>query len=190
MASLREVAAEACTDKVRADYSGAAADGAFFRKVMGLFATGITVITTEADGRTHGMTANAFMAGSLDPPLCVISVGNRTRLHAELLRSGSYGVSFLGQHQSDVSDHFAARGDADLVPEFRYLQGVPVLARALAVIASRVVGTAACGDHTLFVGRIAGMDAAPTSPLVYFRSRYARLDSDGASRHVEPPTFW
>lgn len=165
-------------------------DGDLFRKVMGLFATGITVITTEVEGRTHGMTANAFMAGSLDPPLCVISVGNTTRLHAELLRSGSYGVSFLGQHQSEVSNHFAGRGGAGVVPAFRRLEGVPVLARALAVIAADVVGTAGCGDHTLFMGRIVGMDAAPTAPLVYFRSRYARLDSDGSTLQVEPPTFW
>lgn len=191
MASPQEVGAGArLADRGGAGTSGAAVDGELFRKVMGLFATGITIITTDVEGRAHGMTANAFMAGSLSPPLCVISVGKETRLHAHLVRSGTYGVSFLNQNQSNVSNHFAGRSNVESVPDFRYLDGVPVLARALAVIAAEVVGRADCGDHTLFVGRILGMEAAPSSPLVYFRSRYARLDVTESSEQIEPPTFW
>ena len=66
---------------------------------------------------------------------------------------------------------------------------MPVLARAPAVIAADVVGTADRGDRTPFIGRIESMDAAPTAPLVYFRSRHARLDSDGSTVQVEPSMF-
>ena len=52
-------------------------DTAQFRRVMGRFATGVTVITAEAEGGVRGMTANAFMSGSLTPPLCIISVAKK-----------------------------------------------------------------------------------------------------------------
>ena len=60
----------------------AGVDGKLFRRVMGRFATGVTVITAEAEGGVRGMTANAFMSGSLDPPLCLVAVAKKARLHA------------------------------------------------------------------------------------------------------------
>ena len=68
-------------------------DLALFRRVMGRFATGVTVITAEAEGGVRGMTANAFMSGSLTPPLCVISVAKQARLHGALTAAGHFGVS-------------------------------------------------------------------------------------------------
>lgn len=167
-----------------------AVDERLFRQVMGLFATGITVITAEIDGQTHGMTANAFMAGSLNPPLCVISVGNRTRLHEALQRSARYGVSFLHEEQQHLSNHFAGRGMTDMKPEFRYLSGVPVLRHALAVISTKVTEMVVCGDHSLFIGRISNMEASPTDPLLYYRGRYARLEPTAIRETIDPPMFW
>lgn len=167
-----------------------AVDERLFRQVMGLFATGITVITTESGGRVHGMTANAFMAGSLDPPLCVISVGRSTRVHEALLRSARYGVSFLDEEQQHLSNHFAGRGMTDMNPEFRYLSGVPVLRQVLAVITTDVTETVACGDHSLFIGRISKMEASPTAPLLYYRGQYARLEATARREAIDPPMFW
>ena len=59
-------------------------DPALFRRVMGSFATGVTVILAEVKGETRGMTANAFMSGSLEPPLCIVSVAKRAHMHAHL----------------------------------------------------------------------------------------------------------
>ncbi|MDX1440777.1 MAG: flavin reductase family protein [Rubricoccaceae bacterium] len=163
---------------------------ALFRQVMGCFATGITVITTEIDGEVHGMTANAFMAGSLRPPLCVISVRNESRLCGMLHRSNVYGVSLLTEQQRHLSTHFAGQRLAAVAPEFRRCAGVPVLDRALAVIAADVVDTAACGDHTLFIGHIARMEAGEGKPLLFSRGRYARIDEDSPIERIVPPTFW
>ena len=76
-------------------------DSRTFRFACGCFATGITVITTEIDGEIHGMTANAFMSVSLDPPLVVVSVDHKARLHDLIPQSGKYAVSILSKEQAD-----------------------------------------------------------------------------------------
>src|SRR5436189_2763541 len=82
-----------------------------FRRILGRFATGVTIITTEAGGgeQVHGMTANAFMSVSLRPPLVVVSVDKRARMHALLHVGKTYGVSVLGRDQRELSDRFAGR---------------------------------------------------------------------------------
>jgi len=63
-------------------------DPAEYRRALGRFASGITVVTTSHDGHAHGMTANGFMSVSLDPPLVVVSLANTGRLHSLLPASG------------------------------------------------------------------------------------------------------
>jgi len=82
---------------------GDAIDPTLFRRAMSSFATGITVITTEVRGEIRGMTANAFMSGSLEPPLCIVSVGKRARMHGMLIAAGNFGVSILAQGQEKLS---------------------------------------------------------------------------------------
>ena len=82
-------------------------DPAEYRRALGRFASGITVVTTSHDGHAHGMTANGFMSVSLDPPLVVVSLANTCRLHSLLPASGRYGVSVLSESQEPLSRHFA-----------------------------------------------------------------------------------
>jgi flavin reductase (DIM6/NTAB) family NADH-FMN oxidoreductase RutF len=161
-----------------------------FRQVMGRFATGVSVITTTVDDQVYGMTANAFMAGSLDPMLCVISINRSAQMHERLVRSGQFGVSFLSEWQQHLSAHFGGRQLEKLRPEFTFLGTTPVLTRAIASLAASVVSTAACGDHTLFIGRLTHMETAPGRPLLYYGGRYARVDSSNGSESVDPPEFW
>src|SRR5688500_8077848 len=81
-----------------------------FRQVMGRFATGVTVVTTRLNGETFGMTANAFMAGSLEPMLCVVSINHAAQMHGRLRAAGHYGVSFLTDGQQHLAAHFAGKG--------------------------------------------------------------------------------
>ena len=75
-----------------------------------MFATGVTVITTARQGdQVHGMTANAFMSVSLRPPLVVISVDRRAKMHALLHEGRRYGISVLADEQRALSDRFAGR---------------------------------------------------------------------------------
>lgn len=147
-------------------------DSVHFRRVMGSFATGVTVITAEANGEIRGMTANAFVSGSLEPPLCVVSVAKRTRMHAILLDSGRFGVNILAADQEALASHFAGKPVAGLGDPFTHVDGVPVLADALARILAESTASHDCGDHTLFVGLIQAMSADDRPPLLYHAGRF------------------
>jgi flavin reductase len=152
-----------------------AVDQTLFRRVMGRFATGVTVITADADGEVRGMTANAFMSGSLTPPLCVIAVGKTARMHEALAPATHFGVSMLAQGQEAISLHFAGRGVEAPGISFERMQGVPVLAGVSAAIATRIAARHDCGDHTLYIGHIIEMRDEGRAPLVYQGGRYASL---------------
>jgi flavin reductase (DIM6/NTAB) family NADH-FMN oxidoreductase RutF len=162
-----------------------------FRDVMARFATGVTVVTTRIDDETFGMTANAFMAGSLEPPLCVVSIRRAALMHERLLRARHYGVSFLGEHQRHFAAHFAGRRLDRLAPEFDLVGSTPVLRRALATVTATVVDTAECGDHTLFIGSIDSLMRGPDEPpLLFYAGRYGQLARSSTLESVSPPGFW
>ena len=162
-----------------------------FRTVMGRFGTGVTVVTTRVGDDTFGMTANAFMAGSLEPMLCVISINRRAQMHARLLQAGHYGVSFLSQEQQHLAAHFAGKRIEGLVPEFELVDRTPTLKRAVATVTADVISTAECGDHTLFMGQITGLTLGNArQPLLFYGGRYVRLGSPAPMDEAEPPEFW
>ena len=162
-----------------------------FRHVMGRFATGVTVVTTRVGEETFGMTANAFMAGSLEPMLCIVSINRKAQMHERLRQAGHYGVSFLTQEQQHFAAHFAGKRLHGLTPDFEVRGRTPVLKRSLAAVTAEVAETVECGDHTLFLGRIDDLivrDAA--RPLLFFGGRYARLDVGAPIDDAELPEFW
>ena len=141
---------------------------------MSRFATGVTVITTNIGNDVYGMTANAFMAGSLEPMLCVVSINAYARMHARLLETRRYGVSFLSQWQQHLSTQFAGRGRDAAHAAFVYRAGTPLLDRAVAGLTAEVIATPECGDHTLFIGRITHLEIADRRPLLYSRAAMRR----------------
>jgi flavin reductase (DIM6/NTAB) family NADH-FMN oxidoreductase RutF len=162
-----------------------------FRQVMGRFATGVTVVTTRIGEETFGMTANAFMAVSLEPMLCMVSINRTAQMHGRLLDARHYGVSFLTQEQQHFAAHFAGKRFHGLAPDFELVGRTPILKRSLAAVTADLAETLECGDHTLFVGRVNETimhDAA--RPLLFFGGRYARLDVRAPIDDVEPPEFW
>jgi flavin reductase (DIM6/NTAB) family NADH-FMN oxidoreductase RutF len=161
-----------------------------FRRVMASFATGVTVITARDGDEARGMTANAFMSGSLEPPLCVVSVARRAHMHRLLVETASFGVSVLAESQSDLSDHFAGRLNPNLAVSFDHSGPVPLLAHASARIAAEIVARHDCGDHTLFIGHILFMEATDKPPLIYHAGRYRALDRERVEHEVAVPEFW
>jgi len=165
------------------------ADGAvteeLFRRVMASFATGVTVITTQVRGEVRGMTANAFMWGSLDPPLCVISVGTKARMHGFLMEAGHFGVNILARGQEDLIGHFAGRPVEGIDPKYEYAGSTPLFAHANATIAAEVIARHACGDHSLFVGHIFALrHTEGLAPIVLHIGRLASL------MHTHEQTIW
>jgi flavin reductase len=162
-----------------------------FRRVIGQFATGVTVVTTVHDGEMHGMTANAFMSGSLEPPLCVVSIARRAQMHGHLLRAGRFAVNVLAHDQADVAFHFAGSPDSRALIEMEWVNGLPLLRDACAHLAAETVTTHDCGDHTLFVGHLFHMDASNArAPLLYHESRFGTLIHRKDDQGVPGPEFW
>jgi len=146
-----------------------------FRNALGRFASGITVVTTVVDGETHGMTANAFVSVSLEPPLVLVAVANKTRMHGYLQQSGRYGISVLTAGQEEYSQHFAGFGNPELQTEFVEVDGMPLLAESLAHLIVKVTDTHVAGDHTLYIGEVEYVKWWDGEPLLYFQGQYARL---------------
>lgn len=156
-----------------------------FRKVMGSFATGVTVVTTVAGGQVRGMTVSAFMSGSLTPPLCVISIRNHARMHPLLIEAGHFGVSVLAKNQEGISTHFAGAPVANLALEYVWAGRTPLVANSASVIAADMAAQHDCGDHTLFVGHIRYLAAHDRPPLLVHQGRYASV-----SHAAEPAPEW
>lgn len=167
-----------------------AIDDLNFRRVMGRFPSGVTIITAAEKGQMRGMTANAFMSGSMAPPLCIVSIAKRAALHEVLMRGKHFGVNILAQGQENLSQHFAGKTIAGLIVPFTTIAGVPLLTDASAYIAARITARHDCGDHTLFVGHILAMDADERQPLVYHAGRYAQIEHRPVTQQIIAPSFW
>jgi flavin reductase (DIM6/NTAB) family NADH-FMN oxidoreductase RutF len=148
-------------------------DDRLFRDAMGKFATGVTVLLTENEGETHGMTANGFMSVSLDPKLVLISIGHKAKFLEKVSQSKKYTVNILAEDQEHYSRHFAGKpGEA---VELETLAELPVLKGAIAQIACEVVSEHVEGDHTLFIGRVVDLRLEDKNPLLFFSGKYRQL---------------
>jgi flavin reductase (DIM6/NTAB) family NADH-FMN oxidoreductase RutF len=147
-----------------------------FRRTLGMFATGVTIVTTQAGDQVHGMTANAFMSVSLRPPLVLISVDKRARMNA-LLRDGvRFGVSVLSSDQRDLSDRFAGRAiDGPTEAGFLVVHETPLVEGALAHLVARTERSYWGGDHSLFLGRVEYARYGTGTPLLFHGGRYEQL---------------
>lgn len=150
------------------------------RKLRGLFASGVTVVTTVHEGKLRGITVSAFSAVSLHPPLILICLANESESKEWIAESGVFAVNLLSDEQEFLSERFAARAPLvnarfDGVPYHTASTGSPILAGSLAWYDCRVETTHDGGDHTIYVGHIeaVGFGAEGKQPLVYFANRYA-----------------
>jgi flavin reductase (DIM6/NTAB) family NADH-FMN oxidoreductase RutF len=161
------------------EIGAAAADAdtaAEFRRTLGMFATGVTVITTRTGEQVHGMTANAFMSVSLRPPLLVISVDRRARMHALLHEGRRYGISVLAAEQELLSDHFAGRArEGTPEPLFEIVHDTPLVQGAIAHLVAKVVRSYWGGDHSLFLGQVEYARYAKGRPLLFLGGEYRGL---------------
>jgi flavin reductase (DIM6/NTAB) family NADH-FMN oxidoreductase RutF len=146
------------------------------RRILGMFATGVTIITTEVGGQVHGMTANAFMSVSLKPPLVVVGVDRRSKMHRLLHVGRTYGVNVLSEDQGGLSDRFAGRQkEAGPEPTFALIRATPLIEGAIAHLVARVEKTYWGGDHALFLGRVEHARWGTGQPLLFHGGRYQGL---------------
>ncbi len=147
-----------------------------FRRTLGMFATGVTVLTTPARDQVHGMTANAFMSVSLAPPLVLVSIDRRARMCALLHQDTRLGVSVLAEAQRAESDFYAGRPVEGFEPRFQLVRETPLVEGALAQLAGRIIRSYWGGDHSLFLVQIDYASYGEGSPLVFHGGRYGRIE--------------
>jgi flavin reductase (DIM6/NTAB) family NADH-FMN oxidoreductase RutF len=154
------------------------------RRVLGSFATGVTVVTSLHDEIPRGVTVSAFMSISLEPPLVLVALDQARSLDPVIQRTGAYAVNILGEDDAALSDCFAGAPvdpgrDAFCGAAWRPgAIGMPILERAIASLECRLEQVVRLGDHDFLVGRVvstAGGDDG-LEPLLYHRRRYLRIE--------------
>ncbi|MFC4146088.1 flavin reductase family protein [Micromonospora mangrovi] len=160
------------------------ADHRALRSILGVFATGVTVLTVGGEV-PHGMTANSFTAVSLDPPLVLFCVGREALMHSVLLTAPAFGVSVLAADQEPVARYFANRHRPVGVDEFASVDwlpgtqtGAPLIVGAAAHFECVPWRTYDGGDHTIFLGRLLAADSVlDEDALLFLRGRFHHLRS-------------
>jgi 3-hydroxy-9,10-secoandrosta-1,3,5(10)-triene-9,17-dione monooxygenase reductase component len=146
-----------------------------FRRALGQFATGVTIITAISDGEPAGVAANSFTSVSLDPPLVLFCVAPTW---PRIEQARKFAVNILGEHQEELCRLFAMKG-ADRFGQTEWHIGVggsPVLHETLAYLDCEFWQEYDGGDHIIVVGRVLDLGIThDAGPLVFFRGQYGRL---------------
>lgn len=155
-------------------------DTSEFRRVIGHFATGVTVVTTlRPNGAPCGLTASAVASLSLDPTLVLVCVERGAETHACIDATGYFAVNVLAEGKGEtLARRFSGNDVETKFTGIAYRAehtGAPVLDETLAWLDCRVADRCAGGDHTVFIGEVMAGDAVEGSPLLYYRGGYGRL---------------
>lgn len=144
------------------------------RKILGEFATGVTVVTyRDTDGQPRGATMNSFTSVSMDPPLILISVARQARACSGL-RDNSFTVNILAASQLDHALHFAGKPNDGTVPWHEPADGPPRLTGTTAWLQCSPWRCYDGGDHVLVLGQVERHDARPLDPLMFHRGEFRR----------------
>ena len=153
-----------------------------FRKALGHFSTGVTVVTVESEpGKIHGMTANSFTSVSLHPMLILVCVDHRAKILPMLEKKKQFGVSVLKQNQEAISEYFAkgvhsAEAEQRMGIHFRRTaSGASVVEDTLLQMSCKLSSSHVTGDHTIFIGEVQDAEVYDGEPLLYFRGEYRKI---------------
>lgn len=150
-----------------------------FRRVLGHFATGVTVVTAHDEDGPAGFACQSFASLSLDPPLVAFMVARTSTTWPRIGRAGSFCVNVLGAHQGELCRGFAVSG-ADKFAGVAYdaapVTGSPRLDGAPAWIDCTLQTVHTGGDHLIVVGRVEALGATEDgAPLIFHRGTFGRL---------------
>lgn len=145
------------------------------RRAFGKFATGVAIVTTtDPENNPIGLTINSFSSVSLEPPLVLWSLGNRSQ-NLELFRNSShFAINILASDQQEISDKFAKPSEdrfAD-ISWFRGIAELPVIRNTIATFECRRTMTIEMGDHVVFFGAVEDCEQCDLEPLLFFSGQY------------------
>ncbi|MFE9736695.1 flavin reductase family protein [Streptomyces sp. NPDC006477] len=154
-------------------------DPAEFRRVLGHFASGVTIVTAlDADGPA-GFACQSFASLSLDPPLVAFMVARTSTTWPRIAAAGTFCVNVLGAGQAGLCRAFAVSG-ADKFAGVAWtpapVTGSPLLPDAPAWIDCTITTVHTGGDHLIVVGRVESLDATDEdAPLLFHRGHFGRF---------------
>jgi 3-hydroxy-9,10-secoandrosta-1,3,5(10)-triene-9,17-dione monooxygenase reductase component len=148
---------------------------------MGRWATGVSVVTARDGALDSGLTVNALLSVSLNPPSLLVSLTQDADTLPAIVRSGHFGVSFLAADQRPLSERFARAipaAEKFVGVEFhRGPQGSPLLNGSLGALECRVRSQSPAFDHVLLVGEVVHIEfGSAAAPLVFYQSAYAAAE--------------
>jgi flavin reductase (DIM6/NTAB) family NADH-FMN oxidoreductase RutF len=152
-----------------------------FRAALSRFASGVTVVTTKnKEGKFFGITVSAFCSVSLEPPLVLICIDKKTGSHHAFHETKRFIVNFLREEQQDLSNHFASSLEDKFSKVEHYINesGLPIIQNSLATLECRLIYSYEGGDHTIFVGEVEKTSFDEGNPLIYFRGRYRKINTE------------
>ncbi|RNL79518.1 flavin reductase [Nocardioides marmorisolisilvae] len=160
----------------------AAAQARKFRDVLGLFCSGVTVVTSVSEGKPVGMTCQSFSSVSLEPPLIMFSPAKTSRAWPLIRRAGYFCVNILAADQSELSNGMATKGEEkfDGVAWTTATTGAPVIEGVLGYIDCQVQQVVEAGDHYIVVGLVKELSFGDRSggskvdPLLFFQGKYTQ----------------
>ncbi|SFA79871.1 NADH-FMN oxidoreductase RutF, flavin reductase (DIM6/NTAB) family [Poseidonocella pacifica] len=147
-----------------------------YRRALGCFSTGVTVVSCETEQGPIGITANSFSSVSLDPPLVLWSVACASARHSAFVGARHFTIHVMGSDQEDIATGFAREGDvyADL-DWHRSAEGAPVIAGCLAHFECEREALHDAGDHTIVVGRVLRAAHRTGEPLLFALGKFGRF---------------
>jgi flavin reductase (DIM6/NTAB) family NADH-FMN oxidoreductase RutF len=149
-----------------------------FRRALGAFVTGVTVVTTtQPDGSPRGFTANSFTSVSLDPPLILVCIAKTASSYEVFSQTRHFAVSVLAEDQKSVSGVFASKA-ADKFAQVAWqtrATGAPVVNDAAATFDCTTHDVVDAGDHIILIGRVVDFLHTSSSPLGYCRGAYVNF---------------
>lgn len=151
-----------------------------YKKVMGAFPSGVTVITTlDEDGQVVGLTASAFSALSLDPALVLFCPNYSSDSYPALIRRQRFAIHLLSAGQQHEAYAFAKKGKekAQGIEWTLSELGNPLLAGATAIIECELWREYEGGDHAILVGAVKNLIVPEQSPapMIYCRGKMGAL---------------
>lgn len=178
------------------DSTDPVADPRAFRRALGQYATGVTIVTASDGSRHVGVTANSFSSVSLDPPLVLWSIDRKSSSLEVFMATSHFAINVLAHSQTDLSTRFSRTSDEkfDGVRWEPGAGGAPLLAGAAVQFECEREFEYDGGDHLIMVGRVRRYARYEREPLVFAKGRYA-LTVDQAvpvtttSVSQEPPTL-
>jgi flavin reductase (DIM6/NTAB) family NADH-FMN oxidoreductase RutF/pimeloyl-ACP methyl ester carboxylesterase len=166
-------------DKAADASASAAADPAFdiieFRRALGSFLTGVTIVTTiGAEGEPRGFTANSFTSVSLEPPLVLVCIAKKALGHQAFSTSRGFAINILSEDQKAASGIFASKAP-DKFASVAWQPGQtgnPVIDGSVAVFDCDMEQLVDAGDHSILIGRVHDFTHNGAQPLGYCRGAY------------------